>query len=172
MDDHYATLQVRPTATAQEIERSYRRLARANHPDLLRAASPEVRRRAEETLKRVNGAHRVLGDRERRRAYDMERVRHATAPGRMQTNVAPRPSPVAPPPHVAERTSHWGSGGPIDIEWATPPGRAPRPDTDIFSIRNLIWCAAFVIIVTVVLMALWYPSVAPPVPTPVPFPTP
>ena len=172
MDDHYATLQVRPTATAQEIERSYRRLARANHPDLLRAASPEVRQRAEEVLKRVNRAHRVLGDRERRRAYDTERVRRAAAPGRAPATVAPYPSPAAPRRHVAERTSHWGSGGPIDIEWATPPARAPRPDTDIFSIRNLIWCAIFVVVVTVTLMILWNPPAAQSVPTPIPFPTP
>lgn len=171
MDDHYATLQVRPTASAQEIERAYRRLARANHPDLLRAASPEVRMRAEEVLKRVNRAHRVLGDSERRRAYDHERVRRAAAPQHAPA-AAYRPSPAAPRPPIAERTSHWGTGGPIDIEWSTPPARAPRPDTDIFSIRNLIWCAIVVVVVTAVLMALWTPPPAQPVPTPLPFPTP
>ncbi|MDP9370861.1 MAG: DnaJ domain-containing protein, partial [Chloroflexota bacterium] len=74
MDDHYATLRVRPDASREEIERSYRRLARAHHPDLLRDASPEARRRAEETLKRINGAYAVLGDPQRRRFYDRERA--------------------------------------------------------------------------------------------------
>ena len=169
MDDHYTTLQVRPTASAQEIERAYRRLARANHPDLLRSATPEVRNRAEEVLKRVNRAHHILGDRERRRDYDRARTRHTTPPRPARPASATRPAQSATPrPPVAERTSHWGSGGTIDIEWATPPPRQPRPDTDIFALRNLLWCAALVIVVTVILMLLWSPGAAPPTPTPIP----
>lgn len=169
MDDHYTTLQVRPTASAQEIERAYRRLARANHPDLLRAAAPEVRSRAEEVLKRVNRAHHVLGDRDRRRAYDQSRVRRTAAPRPNRPTPAPRTTQAAPPrPPVAERTSHWGASGPIDIEWTTPPPRQPRPDTDIFALRNLLWCAALIIVVTIVLMLLWSPGSTPPTPTPIP----
>lgn len=167
MDDHYATLQVRPTASPQEIERAYRRLARANHPDLLRAAAPEVRQRAEEKLKRVNRAHRVLGDRERRHAYDRERAGRVAGHG-----AAARPNGHPQRPPVAERTSHWGASGPIDIEWSAPPPRTPRPDTDIFSPRNLLWCAAIIVAFTVILMLLWNPPLAQPTPTPLPFPTP
>lgn len=171
MDDHYATLEVRPTATAQEIERAYRRLARANHPDLLRAAPPEVRQRAEEALKRVNRAHRVLGDRERRRAYDHERARRPAAPRPAPAD--PRPASPAPSrPPVAERTSHWGAGGPIDIEWAARPARSPRPNTDIFALRNLVWCAIILIILTGVVMLLWNPPPLQPTATPIPIPTP
>jgi curved DNA-binding protein CbpA len=166
VEDHYATLQVRPTASAEEIERAYRRLARANHPDLLRQASPEARRRAEERLKRINLAHRVLGDRERRRAYDRERsLRPAgAAPPR------PRNSRVTPPrPPTVERTSHWGAGGPIDIEWTTPPSRAPRPDTDIFTTRRLVRYAAAIVLFAAILAILWRPGLdrrAAPTPTP------
>src|SRR5262245_10734685 len=92
MEDHYSTLQVRPTASAEEIERGYRRLARANHPDLLRDVPAEARLRAEEVLKRVNRAHRVLGDRERRRAYDHERVRRAAAAPRAAAAATARPA--------------------------------------------------------------------------------
>lgn len=174
MEDYYSTLQVRPTASAEEIERAYRRLARANHPDLLRDVPADVRSRAEEVLKRVNRAHRVLGDRERRRAYDHERVRRAATPPRAATVAPARASTpgVARPP-VAERTSHWGGGGPIDIDWETPPVRAPRPtDTDIFSLRRLIWGVVFIVVVTMILMFLWNPSLGQGAPTPVPFPTP
>jgi len=160
VEDHYATLRVRPTANAEEIERAYRRLARANHPDLLRGISPEARRQAEERLKRINVAHGVLGDRDRRRIYDRERVglprRAAPVPGARPAPTRPPPSPPRPP--VAERTSHWGAGGPIDIEWAAPPPRAPRPDTDIFSTRRLIRYAAAIIIFAVLLAVLWRPD--------------
>jgi curved DNA-binding protein CbpA len=164
LEDHYATLQVRPTASAEEIERAYRELARANHPDLLRQGSPEVRRRAEERLKRINVAHRVLGDRDRRRAYDRERLIRPTAPA------APRPrapqSAVQRPP-TAERTSHWSASGPIDIEWTTPPPRAPRPDTDIFSTRRLVRYAAAIILFAAILAVVWRPGLERhPAPTP------
>ena len=156
MEDHYATLQVGPTASAEEIERAYRKLARANHPDLLRQASPEVRRRAEERLKRINVAHRVLGDRDRRRAYDRERTIRPDVPS-------------APRPPVAERTSHWSASGPIDIEWSTPPPRAPRPDTDIFSSRRLVRYAAAIVLFAAILAIVWRPGLERhPAPTPTP----
>jgi len=37
-EDFYAILGVAPTANGAEIERAYRRLARASHPDLLTAS--------------------------------------------------------------------------------------------------------------------------------------
>jgi curved DNA-binding protein CbpA len=174
MEDHYSTLQVRPTASAEEIERAYRRLARQNHPDLLRDVPPDVRLRAEEVLKRVNQAHRVLGDRERRRAYDHERVRRAAAPSRAAAAAPARPAaPGAARPPAAERTSHWGAGGPIDIDWATPPPRVARPrDTDIFSPRRLILGVVLIVVVTLILMFLWNPSLGQVTPTPLPIPTP
>jgi hypothetical protein len=172
MEDHYSTLQVRPTASADEIERAYRRLARQHHPDLLRDVAPEVRLRAEEVLKQVNRAHRVLGDRERRRAYDHERVRSVASTPRAAAPVRPRATePAAARPPVAARTSHWGSGGPIDIEWETPPPQNPRPrETDIFSWRRLLIGAAIIVIVTLSLMFLWNPSLGQAMPTPIPLP--
>jgi hypothetical protein len=131
-----------------------------------------VRLRAEEVLKRVNRAHRVLGDRERRRAYDHERVRKVDSTPRAAAPARPRATePAASRPPAAARTSHWGSGGPIDIEWETPPPQAPRPrETDIFSWRRLLWGAAIIAIVTLVLMLLWNPSLGQATPTPVPLP--
>lgn len=160
MEDHYATLRVAPGASAEEIERAYRRLARANHPDLLGAAPTEERRQAEARLKRVNRAHRILGDRDRRLAYDQERSRRGAAPRRPPAHPPARPA--------AERTSHWGASGPIDVEWITPPPRAPRPDTDIFSLRRLFWGAALIVVFTLILMLLWDPVVGQAIPTPLP----
>ena len=172
MEDHYATLQVQSGATAQEIERAYRRLARANHPDLLRDVSVETRQRAEEVLKRVNRAHRVLGDRERRRAYDQERATRSPVPAspRRAAPAAGRAPTRPDQPPVAERTSHWGAGGPINIDWTTPPPRSPRPDTDIFTIRRLVWGIVIIVTFTLLLMLLWSPTGGQPLPTPVPLP--
>lgn len=164
MDDLYATLRVRPNASRAELERAYRRLARAYHPDLLSGASPETRRRGEDRLKRVNAAYSVLGDPRRRAAYDRERTLQVA-------RAAPRPAVPAAPrrPPPAETTIHWGAGGPIDIEWATPPPRAARPDTDVFSPRRLLRGAAAIVLFAALLALFWRPggepAVAPAPPT-------
>jgi curved DNA-binding protein len=62
--DFYAVLGVSRTASQDEIQRAYRRLARKYHPDVNK--SPE----AEERFKDVSEAYAVLSDPEQRRRYD------------------------------------------------------------------------------------------------------
>lgn len=64
-NDLYATLGVARDATADEIRRAYRALAKTHHPDL----NPG-NRAAEETFKSVAAAYDILGDAEKRRRYD------------------------------------------------------------------------------------------------------
>lgn len=66
MADHYEVLGVARTATADEIKRAYRRLAREHHPDI----NPD-NAEAEVRFKEIALAYEVLGDPERRRQYDM-----------------------------------------------------------------------------------------------------
>ncbi|MBC2640775.1 molecular chaperone DnaJ [Rhodococcus sp. 3A] len=66
--DFYADLGVPSTASAQEIKRAYRTLARQLHPD----ANPHDRT-AEERFKAVSEAHRVLSDPATRKEYDQTR---------------------------------------------------------------------------------------------------
>jgi len=63
--DYYKTLGVEQAATAKEITKSYRKLARDLHPD--KNPGDAV---AEEKFKEVAAAYDVLGDDEKRKEYD------------------------------------------------------------------------------------------------------
>jgi hypothetical protein len=66
----YDVLGVSPRATPAEIRRVYVDLARRHHPDVQDGDDGEVRAAAERRMQRINEAWYVLGDDERRRAYD------------------------------------------------------------------------------------------------------
>lgn len=63
--DYYAILGVPRTASAEEIKKAYRRLARKYHPDV----NPGDKA-AEEKFKSISEAFDVLGDEEKRKVYD------------------------------------------------------------------------------------------------------
>ncbi|MBI5288054.1 MAG: DnaJ domain-containing protein [Chloroflexi bacterium] len=65
--DHYATLDLHHTATDAEIKRRYRQIMREVHPDANKD-DPAANRKAA----RVNAAYEILGDPEKRRAYDAQ----------------------------------------------------------------------------------------------------
>ncbi len=62
--DYYQTLGVPRDASAEDIKKAFRRLARKYHPDVSKEPDAELR------MKEVNEAHAVLSDPEKRAAYD------------------------------------------------------------------------------------------------------
>jgi curved DNA-binding protein len=62
--DYYDVLGISRTASADEIQQAYRKLARRHHPDVNKNPG------AEEQFKEINEAYQVLKDPETRRRYD------------------------------------------------------------------------------------------------------
>jgi len=63
--DYYSTLGVRKTASADEIRKAFRKLARKYHPDV----NPNDKR-AEEKFKEISEANDILSDEKKRKIYD------------------------------------------------------------------------------------------------------
>lgn len=80
--DYYKTLGVSKTATADEIKKAFRKLARQHHPDLA-----QDKKAAEEKFKEINEAYEVLSDPEKRKKYD------ELGPGWQQPGGGFRPPP-------------------------------------------------------------------------------
>src|ERR1700729_2636741 len=89
--DYYDTLGVKRGASADEVKRAYRKLARKYIPDVSKE------RNAESKFKDVQEAYEVLRDPEKRAAYDQ--LGRDYRPGQQ----------FRPPPDWAQRFGHSGS---------------------------------------------------------------
>lgn len=122
--DFYAVLGVASSATADEIKKQYRRLAKQYHPD----ANPNDPKAAER-FKEISEAYTVVGDAEKRKQYDDMRRLGAFGPsmGGFGAGRGPRPGGGAP-----------GPGGPgAGSAGAGGPGGGPFVDFDVGGLGGL-----------------------------------
>lgn len=102
--DYYETLGVPRTASAEEIKKAYRKLAKEYHPD----RNPG-NKSAEARFREVQAAYDVLGDEEKRKAYDQWGHAGVGAAGAPGGTGAWRAGPAG------QRVYTWRSGGGPDI---------------------------------------------------------
>jgi curved DNA-binding protein CbpA len=119
-DDHYATLDVRHDASPSDIKRSFYRLSKAHHPDH-NPDNPEASRK----FMRISEAYNILGNGEKRAAYDRDVLGHRTnagtdrrhgsyhstgpAGGRPASGLSRRRGGFQGPPPSFYRSGGWGA---------------------------------------------------------------
>jgi molecular chaperone DnaJ len=107
--DYYGTLGVKKTATAEDIRKAFRKLARKYHPDV----NPGDKK-AEEKFKEISEANDVLSDAKKRKIYDQV--------GFYSDNIDPAAAEAyargggASHRGGAQTASHGGQGVPFDFE--------------------------------------------------------
>ena len=69
-DDYYQILGVSKSASEDEIQKAYRKLARKYHPDLHADKSDKEKEQAKSKFQQVQQAYDVLSDKKKRRMYD------------------------------------------------------------------------------------------------------
>jgi len=121
---HYDHLELPPTASAEEIKKSFRALIARYHPDKVQHLGKEFQDMAADRAAGLTEAYRILSDPGRRTEYDrVLGTAPAAAPPPASPAAAPPPveQPAAAPPKPEEGTAHPRASG-----------RPAKPDTVSF----------------------------------------
>ncbi|MPY95443.1 MAG: DnaJ domain-containing protein [Acidimicrobiia bacterium] len=137
--NHYATLGVPASASADEIRRAYRAQARRLHPDRHLASPPEEAARAEREMREVNAAWEVLSDTGAKQRYDLELALARASAARVPTGPRPRPGPpVSNAARWPPSTSAPGPHAHVEV--------APGDGLWTAMIRALPWAVVIVVL--------------------------
>ena len=124
----YDHLGVSPEASHEEIKRAYHSMARRHHPDAHAGAEAAVLEEARRRMVILNGAWAVLGDPDRRRAYDAAvegaRTRRSEAGAAQQPRYPEwfEPDDVAAPDLEEDPPDPSRRTGPADLVVFVPVG--------------------------------------------------
>lgn len=156
--DYYAVLRVPDSASQAEIQRAFRRLAKACHPD----HHPERQEWAKATFQAVSEAYQVLGNPAIRRDYDRLRWPHRR-PGRVAGDWAARPADWA----ARARAAYTSEDATYDAAWTyadwarrtppPPPGPEFTPGNPLRALRALLRGPYGSIYAVVLLVVLFMP---------------
>lgn len=105
--DYYSLLGVPRTATTEEIQKAYRKLARKYHPDRFTEEEEEERKEAKKKFQELQQAYDVLSDKEKRELYD----RFGPEFERMGGGHGPTPGGGMPPDFDFSQIFGGGGGG-------------------------------------------------------------
>jgi molecular chaperone DnaJ len=135
--DYYAALGVAKSATAADIKKAYRKLARELHPD----KNPDDAK-AEARFKDVSEAYDVLSDEERRKEYDEMRALFANGGGRVPGGFGGRTAGGTSGMtfnlddllnQTGGASGGGGFGGLFGDLFSRAPGRGPRRGDDLMA---------------------------------------
>jgi molecular chaperone DnaJ len=123
--DYYKALGVSPGASAEDIKRAYRKLAKANHPD-----STGGDKAKESRFKDISNAYDVLGDAKKRALYDEIRagggMRQGFPGGYTYTSQSPGPGVFDLGDLFSQFFGGNSRGGRVRVEQVDLDGRAGR----------------------------------------------
>ncbi len=110
--DHYALLEVPPTASTDEIKKAFRQQIAKYHPDKVQHLGKEFQEMAAERAAELTEAYRVLSDDRKRAEYD-----------------ASRGQPSAEPASTPAAKADAPRGASVEAYAPPPPPPAPQPET-------------------------------------------
>lgn len=122
LPDYYEMLGLTSSATAEEVKRRYRTLARQYHPDMNPNAG------AGSKIKEINEAYRILGDAELRSAYDTGLLL-AQQQRQSPFQQPPRPKPQAKTAPPKDPPFEYNGFGRAASQAPPQPPTPPKPKT-------------------------------------------